>query len=194
VVLNAGCGAGGHAGLPKFFAQWRQIRVDVNAAVEPDLVASITDLHGIADGSVDAVWSAHCLEHLFAHEVPLALREFRRVLAPNGFACLIVPDIQSIAQWIANDRLHETIYESAAGPVSAHDMLWGFGAAMARGELTMAHRCGFTPSALLQSLTDANFAEFALRRRSNLELAAVALREATGGNARRESLMADLAL
>ena len=194
MVLNAGCGAGGRAGLPKFFAPWRQIRVDVNAAVEPDLVASITDLHGIADGSGDAVWSAHCLEHLFAHEVPRALAEFRRVLNPTGFACLIVPDIQAIADRIAADRLHEVLYESAAGPVTAHDMLWGHGPALERGETAMAHRCGFTPTVFLERLQAAQFGEIALRRRSNLELAGLALREATGATARREFLMAELGL
>jgi len=43
-------------------------------------------------------------------------------------------------------------------------------------------------------LNGANFGEFALRRRSNLELAALALRQASGGSARRELLMAELEL
>jgi hypothetical protein len=192
VVLNAG--SGGHGALPAFFDGWRQIRVDVNPEVRPDLVASITDLSAIPDGDVDAVWSAHCLEHLFAHEVPLALGEFRRVLNDTGFACIIVPDVQTIAEWIASDRLHETIYESSSGPVTAHDMLWGYGPAIARGEITMAHRCGFTPSVFLRNLDGANFGEFALRRRSNLELAALALCQTSGGSERREFLMAELEL
>ena len=194
VLLNAGCGASDRAALPAFFRGWRQIRVDVNADVKPDLIASITDLGAIPDGSIDAVWSAHCLEHLFAHEVPLALGEFRRVLNDTGFACLIVPDVQAIAEWIAGDRLHETLYESSAGPVSAHDVLWGFGPAIARGETAMAHHCGFTPTVFLGALNGANFGEIALRRRSNLELAALALRRASGGTARREFLMAELNL
>jgi SAM-dependent methyltransferase len=157
-------------------------------------VASVTDLAVIADGSVDAVWSAHCIEHLYAHEVPQALAEFRRVLNDTGFVCLIVPDLQAIAEWIASDRLHETIYESSAGPITAHDMLWGYGAAIARGETAMAHRCGFTPTAFLQVLQNAEFGEIALRRRSNLELAAIALKNDSGSNLRRESLLTSLAL
>ncbi len=194
MLLNAGSGESTHGNLPAYFKGWRQIRVDVNDAVAPDVVASVTDLSVIADGSVDAVWSAHCVEHLYAHEVPTALQEFRRVLNDTGFACIIVPDLQSIAEYIANDRLDEAIYESSAGPVTAHDMIWGFGAAIARGETAMAHRCGFTPTVFLNCLKQAEFGEIALRRRSNLELAAIALKHDSGSNLRRESLLSRLAL
>lgn len=194
LVLNAGCGDSDRTALPGYFTGWREFRVDVSAAAAPDLVASITDLSAIADGSVDAVWSAHCLEHLYAHEVPRALAEFRRVLNDTGFACLIVPDLQSIADWLATDRLDEPVYRSAAGPVTAHDMLWGFGPAIAGGAPAMAHRCGFTPTVFLKRLQEAKFGEIVLRRRDNLELAAVALREDSGSALRRESLLTSLAL
>ncbi len=162
--------------------------------MRPDVVANIADLSVIPDRSADAVWSAHCVEHLFAYEVPMALAEFRRVLRKTGFACIIVPDLQSIAHWIATDRLHEPIYESAAGPVTAHDMLWGFGQAIARGKSAMAHHCGFTPTPFLQCLKEAGFAEIVLRRKSNLELVALALPQVSEGSERRETLLADLGL
>jgi hypothetical protein len=194
VLLNTGAGHSEESDLPAYFKGWRHLRVDIDIRVAPDIVASMTDLSAIADGSIDAIWASHCLEHLYAHEVPLALAEFRRVLNDTGFACIIVPDIQAIADRIANDRLHEPIYQSSAGPVSAHDMLWGFGPAIARGELSMAHRCGFTPALFLERLQSADFGEIALRRRSTLELAGLALREKTGSNVRRESLLSSLQL
>jgi SAM-dependent methyltransferase len=194
VVLNAGAGESDLAHLPGYFNGWRQIRVDVNPAVGPDLVASVTDLAAIPDGSIDAIWSAHCIEHLFAHEVPQALAEFRRILNDTGFACIIVPDLQSIAEYLAEDKLHATVYESSAGPITAHDMLWGFGPAIAGGATAMAHRCGFTPTLFLERLKAAEFGEIALRRRANLELAALALREDSGSPARREALMVSLGL
>ncbi len=152
VFINAGCGAPNNPRLPTLFRKWRQIRVDVDPDMTPDVVASIADLSAIPDRSADAVWASHCMEHLFAYEVPRALAEFRRVLKKTGFACIIVPDLQSIAHWIATDRLHEMIYESAAGPVTAHDMLWGFSEAIARGNGAMAHHCGFTPTLFLECL------------------------------------------
>jgi hypothetical protein len=195
VLLNAGCGSPDDSRLPRFFRKWRQIRVDIDPEFEPDLVTNIADLSAISNGTVDAVWSAHCVEHLFEYQVPKALAEFRRVLGSTGFACVIVPDIQAIAHWIASDRLHETIYQSAAGPISAHDMMWGFGPAIANGKTAMAHRCGFTPTLFLQHLREAGFAEIVLRRRrSRLELAALALRKPSRGAEERKTLMAALGL
>lgn len=150
------------------------MRVDLDPAVQPDVVASITDLSKIPDGYADALWSAHCIEHLYAHEVGQALKEFYRVLADDSFACLIVPDLQAIGQFIATDRLHEPIYNSAAGPITAHDMLFGFGLAISQGRTGMAHRCGFTPTVMMQRLREAPFDEIVLRRRpQQMELAAV---------------------
>lgn len=194
VIINAGCGPRGGGRLPALFDDWKQVRVDVDPAVEPDLVASVTDLSAIPSGSADAVWSAHCIEHLYAHEVSSAIAEFQRVLRRNGFACVIVPDLQAIAEWIARDRLHETIYELAAGPVTAHDMLWGFGPALERGDAAMAHRCGFTPTVLLQRLSEGGFAEIVLRRRTTLELAGLCLRRRPANPQERDAMMSRLGL
>jgi len=194
VVLNAGSGAQSASALPVYFDAWRQFRVDIDPSAEPDLIASIADLSSVPDGSMDAVWASHCLEHLFAHEVPSALREFKRVLHGDGFACIIVPDLQAIADWIAKDRLHEPIYESAAGPVTAHDMIWGFGPAIEQGAVGMAHLCGFTPTPLLERLDSAGFGEIVLRRRNTLEIAALALPRDTGSSERRDALVAALPL
>src|SRR5205814_276803 len=154
---------------------WEQLRVDFDAAVQPDVVASITDLSAIPSDSANAVWSSHCIEHLFAHEVGQALREFHRVLADDGFACIIVPDLQAIANYIAADKLNDAIYTSPAGPISAHDMVYGFGSAIAAGRTGMAHRCGFTPSVMVQRFQELPFGEVVIRRRPGaLELVAVA--------------------
>src|SRR5580704_12376442 len=105
VFVNAGSGSTKKSHLPRAFRGWDQIRVDIDPGLKPDLVASIADLSAIANASIDAVWCSHCVEHLFPHQVPLALAEFRRVLREDGFACIIVPDLQSISHWIAADRL-----------------------------------------------------------------------------------------
>lgn len=195
VLLNAGSGKTGNQRLPRIFRTWTQIRVDIDPDAEPDLLANVSDLSAIGDGSVDAIWCAHCVEHLFPHEVPLALAEFRRVLRGDGFACIIVPDLQEISHWIANDRLHETIYVSSAGPVTAHDMVWGYAPAIERGATRMAHHCGFTPTLFMERLKEAGFAEIVLRRRKdNLELAGLALQQPSESAERREKRMAELGL
>lgn len=194
ILINAGCGATGAERTPRFFADWRHIRIDVDPKVEPDIVADITDLAPVPDGFADAIWTSHCLEHLYHHQVPLALREFHRVLKIDGFAVILVPDIQMIARYVAEDRLTDQLYESPAGPVTPHDVLYGFGQAVAQGHVHMAHKTGFTPTSLVESLSSAGYSDFVIRRRKNFELAAV-LRKAPWPNDHyRKALMDALTL
>ncbi|HEX3862520.1 MAG TPA: methyltransferase domain-containing protein [Stellaceae bacterium] len=194
LLVNLGSGPKGSSWLPAALAGWRELRVDVDPASEPDLLADMTNLSAIADNSVDAVWSSHCLEHLHLHEVTKAIAEAFRILSEGGFLCLIVPDLQAIAQYIVNDRLHEVVYESPAGPVRAHDMIYGYGPYLAKGMSKMAHHSGFTPTLLLQKLQEAPFAEIVLRRRPNQELAAIACKRAPATDRERETFLASLEL
>ena len=194
LLVNLGSGPKTQSRLPAMFADWREFRVDVDPGAVPDLVADITDLSAIKSGTVDAVWSAHCIEHLYLHQVGKALTEVHRILADDGFLCLIVPDLQAIASYLVNDRLLDIIYQSPAGPVTAHDVIFGFGGALARGHMNMAHHCGFTAGVMLEKLKEVQFAEIVLRRRSNLELAALACKRASAGAAQWEALLAALEL
>ncbi len=109
-VLHVGCGVPDPRKLPpEYFVPgaWQEIRLDIDPGVAPDILASITDMHAVGSASVDAVWSAHNVEHLYAHEVPVALAEFRRVLSPGGFALITLPDLQRVAELVAQDRITE---------------------------------------------------------------------------------------
>jgi SAM-dependent methyltransferase len=193
IVVNVGCGPRQQQALPAYFDHWRQIRVDVDPSVEPDIVADLVDLSPIEDGSADAVWASHCIEHLYAHQVVVALSEFHRILSADGFCCVIVPDLQSVAGFVAADRLHDPLYESAAGPVTAHDIFFGFGAAIADGRTSMAHRCGFTPTSMQQHFGRTAFSELMLRRRPRaLELVAVARVTPARDDNERNALMGAL--
>ena len=118
VLVNLGSGPKNLSRLPAMFAEWREFRVDVDPSAMPDLVADITDLSAIKSGSVDAVWSAHAVEHLYLHQVRKALEEAHRILADDGFLCVIVPELQSIASYLINDRMLDIVYQSPSGPVT----------------------------------------------------------------------------
>ena len=160
-VLHVGCGPANPQNLHGRFrgSEWKEVRLDIDPGVHPDIVASLTNMQGVASASVDAVWSSHNLEHLSAHEVPIALREFQRVLRPGGSVLVTMPDLQQIAEFVAADKLEETIYESPAGPISAIDCLFGLRSAIAGGKIHMAHRTGFTASSLRRQLGEAGFVE-----------------------------------
>ena len=126
--------------------------------MRPDQVGSITDLSVFDDGSYDAVFSSHNIEHLFAHEVPIALGEFARVLNPKtGIAIITCPDIQALGQRIAEGRVLEPLYQSPAGPITPIDILYGHRASIARGNHHMAHKVGLTAQVLLGAMKQSGF-------------------------------------
>ena len=92
LLVNLGSGPKRLSRLPAILAEWREFRVDIDPTSAPDLLADLTDLSAINSGSADVVWAAHCIEHLYLHEVTKALEEARRILADDGFLCVIVPD------------------------------------------------------------------------------------------------------
>lgn len=188
-VLNVGCGVPGQQRLHAVFHDpyWRQVRLDIDPAVQPDLVGDMTDMRRIiASASFDAVWSSHNIEHLYDYQAPQALAEFRRILKPHGFAIINCPDTLSIARHIVQFGLESTAYVSNAGPISPLDMLFGFGKAISGGNTYMAHRTGFTAERLKRLLTDAGFADCWVTSDGRFDLWAVALMEAAdAGNLRR---------
>src|SRR5204863_8753258 len=102
--------------------------------------------------------------------VALALAEFRRVLKPGGFALIIVPDLQTVAELILEGKLEDTDYVSAAGPVAPIDTLYGFRPALKEGKTFMAHRMGFTQRTLLRHIASAGFSAGVVRSRRTREL------------------------
>lgn len=178
-VLNAGCGPQSARGLASLFASadWEEIRLDIDPSVSPTVVGSITDMNTFSSEYFDAVWSSHTLEHLFSHEVLPALREFKRVLKPDGFALIMCPDLESIADHLVRHGANHIAYISPAGPITAIDMLYGHLASVAQGRHYMAHKTGFTAERLGNLLLDAGFPTANVRRDDHFELCALAFSE-----------------
>ena len=82
--LNLGCGAYPAAG-------W--VNVDLHDdGPRPDVVADLADLP-FDDGSAEAVYAGHVLEHIALDNIPAALAEINRVLAPGGVLMVVGPDL-----------------------------------------------------------------------------------------------------
>lgn len=175
--LHVGCGHNRKDRTTRGFAQpeWAEMRLDIDERVSPDVVGTMTDMSAVATGSMQALFSSHNIEHLYPHEVPVALAEFLRVLDDDGFAVITCPDLQSVCALVAQDKLTEPAYVSPSGPIAPIDILYGFRTSMAQGNLYMAHRCGFTRRVLDATLRQAGFQTVAtLVRPQKFELWAVA--------------------
>jgi ubiquinone/menaquinone biosynthesis C-methylase UbiE len=171
-VLNVGCGHAMANKLPRRFQgpDWQEVRLDIDADVTPDIVCSITDMAPVGNASVDAVFSSHCLEHVFRHEAPLALAEFRRVLRSGGVLVVTLPDLQSIAEMVAAGGLEDEAYRARSGPITPFDMIFGHAGLVARGHLRMAHKSGFTAATLGRLMEEAGFDAVEVRRGTAYDL------------------------
>lgn len=161
-LLHIGCG--GDA-LPHWLGEFQEVRLDIDEAHRPDIVADMVSLGDI--GSYDAIFCSHALEHLPPHDVAKALREFYRVLNAQGVAILFVPDLEGVQ---ATD---EPLFDSPAGPICGLDLIYGF-RPMLEEKPYMAHKTGFTAKTLRASLERSGFNIERLDRLENHALLAIA--------------------
>jgi predicted SAM-dependent methyltransferase len=156
--LHVGCGPKDKSQIKGFNNNnWKEIRFDIDKNVNPDIVGTVTDMKLVKAGSVDAIYSSHNIEHIFPHEVPIALKEFYRVLKDDGIVVITCLDLQAVCELVAKDKLLEPFYESPTGPISPIDILYGHREAIANGFEYMAHKGGFTYSTLNSSFFEAGF-------------------------------------
>ena len=81
----------------------------------------------------------------------------------------MVPDLEDVR---ATDDM---LYESAAGPVTGLDMIYGM-RSLLQEYPHMAHHTGFTAGTLNAELTAAGFSSVTVERRPNYELLAIAVK------------------
>lgn len=93
--------------------------------------------------SVDLIWSAHMLEHLYKYQIIPTFKEWHRVLKPQGKIEIIVPDLAWCMQWWLD---HQT---------NQWDMDIVFGGQSREGE---AHHTGFNREIMIDYLKEAGFA------------------------------------
>ena len=157
--LHIGCGSKTKEQTTPAFntEEWEEVRLDIDETVNPDIIATITDMTCVNDKSFDAVYSSHNIEHVFAHEVSKVFNEVYRILVDDGFFIVTCPDLQTVSKFIAEDKLTDSLYNSPAGPITPLDILYGHRASIANGQHYMAHKVGFTAKVLFGELNKAQF-------------------------------------
>lgn len=156
-VLHVGCGG---SSLPFYLQHCQEVRLDIDPATQPDIVADMTHLPPELDGEFDAVFTCHSLEHLYPHDVDTCLRGFHRVLKPGGSVIVFVPDLEGLTP------TDDVLYVSPSGPVTAFDLFYGY-RPWIRDNPFMAHKCGFVQKTLTGALERAGFAKVEVKRLSS---------------------------
>lgn len=168
-VLHAGCG---NDPLPRDimgFGDCEEVRLDVDDTYKPDILGSITDMGDI--GTFDAAYMSHALEHLYPHQVPIALAEFRRVIRPGGHFICIVPDLEGV---LPNE---DVVYVCADGGREITGLHMYYGDPKVIPDYPyMAHHCGFVRDTYQAVFEAAGFEVAILRLPTIHSLMAIAKR------------------
>ena len=138
-----------------YFKDYQEIKLDICKNSNPDIVASVTDMGDIPSNIFDAVWASHVIEHIYWHELPGAFAGIRRILKENGTGIIMVPNLALLSDLLKDD-INETLYESASGPITGLDMIYGYREFTKLGMEGMCHKIGFTPKLMSQVLNFCN--------------------------------------
>lgn len=150
-VLHVGCGS---SPLPAWLADNVETRFDIDPNAKPDILGDMRDVAAaVGEQQFDVIFSNHALEHLYPHEVVPTLAGFKQVLAPDGVAIVIVPNLKGIKP------TNEVVYHSPSGPICGLDMYYGL-ASVLHAMPYMAHHSGFVKETFEDAFRAAGFDKF----------------------------------
>lgn len=175
--LNVG-GNSKQVPVPEIYRGWQHLLLDIDPTGKPDIVCDARELGAQDLEPFDAVYCAHNLEHYYQHDVPKVLAGFNSVLKAQGFVDIRVPDMEELLNRIVNEKipLEAKLYDSPAGPITPHDVIYGLGRQIERsGEEFFAHKCGFTPDSLNLKVREAGF-PYSYTKTGNLEIRVIAFK------------------
>lgn len=181
-VLNVG-GNSRKIGIPEFYNGWECQLLDIDPDLEPDLCCDARDLIAHQSDVYDSVYCSHNLEHYYRHEAKRVLAGFRKILKPDGFTFIRVPDVYEVMKEVISKNLdiEDTLYESAVGPITAIDVIYGFQKEIQEsGNDYFAHKNGFTQKSLKKLIEESGF-ETVYVCKGPLEVWAYAFKSAPSG-------------
>jgi hypothetical protein len=177
-ILNVG-GNNKHIALPVQYTGWEHILLDIDPKGQPDIICDARQLQTLHEKEYDAVYCSHNLEHYYRHDVPKVLTGFSHLLVDGGFVDIRVPDLDSLMKRLINENIDidDFLYQSPAGPITARDVIYGYGVEIANsGNDYYAHKTGFTPKSLRRILIQYGFSNVYIFI-GDLEIRAIGLKD-----------------
>jgi len=99
--LHIGCGE-------KYLPGYKHL--DARPYPHVDYVGKADDLSRFANGTITEIYACHILEHFPRHAILNVLKEWNRVLIPNGTLRIAVPDFEAIVkEYQANKDLDKVL-------------------------------------------------------------------------------------
>jgi len=139
-----------HIGGKEAHPDWKIL--DIEARPEVDFVGNAASLEQFEDGSVEAIYASHVLEHFYYglnNELINTLAEWRRVLKPGGKLYISVPDLKTLCWLYLNPNLmpierHHVMRMMFGGQTNEYDV----------------HKVGLDADVLGLYLAEAGFQEY----------------------------------
>lgn len=113
--LNLGCQI-------HYFDSWVNIDIvgdDPNVRV--DLACDVSSLP-YGDNSVDFIYAGHLVEHFYPDTLPVALKEWHRVLRPGGKLVVVTPDCGTVMRDYTRGKFGiQGVWQQIYGRIYAYD-------------------------------------------------------------------------
>jgi ubiquinone/menaquinone biosynthesis C-methylase UbiE len=169
IKLNLGCG-------DKIIKDY--INVDIvneRGGKQPDVICDIRKLSIFENNYSDEIMAIHVVEHFWQWEIKDILKEWIRVLKPDGKLVLECPNLLSACQELINDPLN------AAKPnKSGQRSMWVFYGDPSWQDPLMMHKWGYTPQSLAQLMHECGLknikqekAQFKLREPRDMRITGI---------------------
>jgi len=117
-ILDIGCG-----GVYREDPDGEVTRVDIREECQPDFRCDIRQLP-FDNGSFDIIFSSHVLEHFDREEHIQLLKEWLRVLKPEGEVRIVVPSIEwaakKLVEGIVDNDVMNVLYGAQSNPYDFH--------------------------------------------------------------------------
>jgi len=123
IKLNLGCG-------DKILVDY--INVDVaqeRSGKQPDVICDVRNLNKFSNDYADEILAVHVIEHFWRWEVVSILKEWVRVLKPNGKLILECPNLKSACEYFLQDP------DLYSGPVKRVKEQCGFSMVIQVGQI-----------------------------------------------------------
>ena len=171
IKLNLRCG-------DKILADY--INVDVaqeRSGKQPDVICDVRNLNKFSNDYADEILAVHVIEHFWRWEVVSILKEWVRVLKPNGKLILECPNLKSACEQFLQDP------DLYSGPgQEGQRTMWVFYGDPSWTDPLMVHRWGYTPISLAKVMHEAGLrelkqepAQFKLREPRDMRITGIKL-------------------